>query len=339
MARRRPRSGTARYIADLRRAIEADPPSDLRVAWLTGPPGFPRRGRATGLANAALDLAWMHVLVPLVALARRARLVHGTFNWIPARCPCPTSVTIQDLAWERMPESFDPAFARFASRFTRLAARRARVVVVPSRATADDLVALYGMDPARARVVPLGVAQPQVEAATREPFILAVGANEPRKRMVELAEAHRRYADRVEHPYDLVIVGDPGPMEGALRAVPGDRRLAGSVSDAELADLYRRASLMVYPSALEGFGLPILEAMSHGCPVLCARNSSLPEVGGDAALYLERTDPASFAERLAEVLSDPEALRHRGERSREHAAAFTLARTARETLDALRQAL
>ena len=343
MARRRPGTGTARYITELREAIDGIAPSDLRIRWLYGPPGVPRRGRLTGLANAVIDLVWMHAVVPLIALASRASLVHGTFNWLPVLSPAPTSVTIQDLAWERMPEAFEPDFRRFATRFTRLAARRAEIVVVPSRATGDDVVSFYGTEPSRIRVAPLAPTRHDVTPSTREPFILAVGANEPRKRISELIQAHRRYYERAvqdPEPCRLVVVGDPGSLERALRAEAGPGcELRGVVSEAELADLYRRATLMVYPSAYEGFGLPILEAMSYGCPVLSARNSSLPEAGGGVALYLDDASPEPLGERLREVLSDRTGLADRGERSRAHAATFTWEQTARATLDAMREAL
>ena len=113
----------------------------------------------------------------------------------------------------------------------------------------------------------------------------------------------------------------------------------GRVSDEHLADLYQRAMLLVYPSALEGFGLPVLEAMAQGCPVLCARNSALVEIGGDAALYLDDVSCEPFAARLTEVLGDREALAARGSASRAHAATFSWEATARATLDALRAAL
>jgi glycosyltransferase involved in cell wall biosynthesis len=115
--------------------------------------------------------------------------------------------------------------------------------------------------------------------------------------------------------------------------------VVGFVSRAELGDLYRRASLLVYASSYEGFGLPVLEAMANGCPVLVARSSALDEVGGDAALPLEDTTPDGIAARLAEVLADPDALAARGAAGRERAGAFTWARTAAETLAAYRDAL
>ena len=343
MARRRPATGTARYIDELRAAIDAVAPSDLRIRWLLGPPGVPRRGRFTGVINAALDVLWMHVAVPIVALASQASLIHGTFNWLPVLSPTSTSVTIQDLAWERMPEAFEPGFRRFATRFTRMAARRASIVVVPSRSTGDDVTAFYGTDPSRIRVAPLAPTRHGSANVAREPFILAVGANEPRKRIVELIRAHRRYFEAAgpgPESCRLIVVGDAGGLDGELRAAAGPGcELRGVVSEPELASLYERAALMVYPSAYEGFGLPILEAMSYGCPVLTARNSSLPEAGGDVALYLDDMSPDAFARCLGEVLASRTALVELGERSREHAATFTWERTARATLDAMREAL
>ena len=144
-ARRRPVSGTATFVRELRRAIEEIAPTDIRLRWLSGPPGVPRRGRLTSAANAALDLGWTHVGLPVLALTLRARLIHGTFHWTPWFSPVPTSVVIHDLMWEHFPDETDPRFRRFATRFTRRSARRAKLVLVPSKATSADLTERYAI--------------------------------------------------------------------------------------------------------------------------------------------------------------------------------------------------
>jgi alpha-1,3-rhamnosyl/mannosyltransferase len=222
--------------------------------------------------------------------------------------------------------------------------RQARIVMADSRQTARDLGELYGVPEAKLRVVPLGAAAGAEGAdGVREPFVLSVGVRDARKRTAALVEGHRRYWEAANGDPGrcrLVLAGPPGDEEVAVRAVgsPGVD-LLGFVSRAKLADLYRRATLLVYASSYEGFGLPVLEAMANGCPVLVARSSALEEVGGEAALPLEDTTPEGIAARLADVLTDREALAARGAAGRQRAGEFTWSRTAAETLAAYRDAL
>jgi glycosyltransferase involved in cell wall biosynthesis len=340
---RRRSTGVATYVTALRSAIEAAAPGDLRVEWLLGPPGLPRRGRWTSLGNLALDLAWLHAWVPLVARRRRARLVHAPVNWAPWRCPCPTVVTVHDLSWERVPDAYPSGFRRYARLFARHSARRARIVVADSAVTARDLGDLYGVDAGRVRVVPLGAPPTEAPAVAREPFVLAVGVRDPRKRIAALVAGHRRYWESAlpdPPPCRLVLAGPPGGEEDAVLAAAGPGcEVLGFVTPERLADLYRRATLLAYPSAYEGFGLPVLEAMAHGCPVLVAPGAALEEVGGDAALPLPDASVEGIARRLAEVLADRPALAARGDAGRRRAAGFTWERTAALTLDAYREAL
>ena len=340
---RRRHTGIATYLDELRAAMTGADADDLRMEWMDGPPGLPRRGRVTSLGNLVLDLLWLHVWVPLAAWRRRAALVHAPVNWAPWWCPARTVVTVHDVAWERVPEAFPSGFRRYARLFARRSVLRARVVMADSRRTARDLAELYGVPEAKLRVVPLGAAASAEGPSGREPFVLAVGVRDARKRTAALVEGHRRYWEAANGDPGrcrLVLAGPPGDEEEEVLAVGSPAvDLLGFVSRAELGDLYRRASLLVYASSYEGFGLPVLEAMANGCPVLVARSSALEEVGGDAALPLEDTTPDGIAARLAEVLADPGALTARGAAGRERAGAFTWARTAAETLAAYRDAL
>ena len=343
MARRRA-TGAATYIRDLRSAIEAAAPPDLSVQFVSGPPGLPRRNLLTTLGNLMLDLAWQHVALPILARRRGADLIHAPFNWAPRWAPCPTVVTVQDLAWERVPDTFPGAFRRYARIFTRQSARHAARVITTSRSTAQDLTALYGVPANEMRTIPIGIRPDEaVQTTPREPFILAVGEFEPRKRILELIAGHREYFAATATdppPCRLVLIGSGGRDEAAVRNATGPEcELLGFVDTATLHDHYRRATLLVYPSLYEGFGLPVLEAMAHGCPTLVARNSSLSEIGGDAAIWLDDPTPEGISKTLAEVLSDREALARRGKVSRAHAATFNWVRVADETLGVYREVL
>ena len=341
LARRR-RTGVATYIRELDRAVRAAAPSDVRVAFRYGPPGVPRRGSVTGLVNLLIDLLWLHVWLPLDALARRAAVIHAPVNWAPWWSPCPTVVTVQDLSFERLPEAYPSGFRRYARLFARRSARRAAVVIATSHATARDLTDLYGVNPARIRVIPIGVHPAAAAEDERAPFVLHVGEFEPRKRVPALVAGHRAYhraAPPDPAPCALVLAGAGGSEQDAVRAAAGPEcELRGFVTEAELEELYRTATLLVMPSEYEGFGLPVAEAMARGCPVLVADNSSLPEVGGPSALLIEDPTPEGIARALERALADREALRRRGERARADAARFSWASAAKATLDAYRAA-
>ncbi|MGE0028154.1 MAG: glycosyltransferase family 4 protein [Thermoleophilia bacterium] len=342
MAKRR-RTGIGTYINELRESLDARPASDLRIEWVFGPPGFPRLGKLTSVGNLVTDMLWLHVLLPFTAWRRRAAVLHAPVNWGPWFSPCPTVVTIHDLAWERVPDAFPENFRRYARRFARRSVKRARRVIAVSESTAQDLRELYAVPPERIRVVPNGVHPDTRPPVAREPMILSVGIREPRKRIGVLVEGHRRYWESAAPsppPCRLVVVGGPGGDEDRVQAAAGPGcEVRGFIRREELLDLYRRATLLVYPSAYEGFGLPVVEAMAAGCPVLCARNSSLIEIGGRSALFLDEVTPESIAAALTDALSDREALAERGEAGREEAARYSWSASATATRDVYRQAL
>jgi glycosyltransferase involved in cell wall biosynthesis len=342
MARRR-KTGIATYIHELQHVMGNRPASDLRIEWIYGPPGLPRLGRLTSWGNLLIDMLWLHVLLPLAAARRRAGVLHAPVNWGPWWSPCPMVVTMHDLAWERVPEAFPENFRRYARLFARRSVKKAARVIAVSESTSRDLQELYRVPPDRIRVVPNGVHPDTRPPGPREPFILSVGIREPRKRIAELVEGHAIYmanAPANPPPCRLVVVGGEGGDEERIRAAAGPGcEIRGFERREELLALYRRATLLAYPSAYEGFGLPVVEAMAHGCPVLCARNSSLIEIGGRSAIFLDDVTPEGIAAALTEALADREALAARGEAGRAEAARYSWSASATATRDVYRQAL
>ncbi len=229
--------------------------------------------------------------------------------------------------------------------------RRSDAFIAISRATADDFERRFPRAAGRVTVAPLGVA-PQLgkedtSSAHRtdlptDGFVLAVGTLEPRKNLPRLVAAYGQLDQRLQRDHPLVVVGDLGwRTDDTLKALEslGERCvLLGKVSDATLAELYRRCAVFCYPSLYEGFGLPVLEAMAAGAPVVTSNVSSLPEVGGDAVYYADPHDPASIASALRLLLGSPERRAALGTAGRERAADFTWERTAREVLAVLRDA-
>jgi glycosyltransferase involved in cell wall biosynthesis len=274
-------------------------------------------------------------------------VVHATAVAVPPTGGAPLVATIHDLAFLAEPGSYTTHGLRFFRRGTELARRHARVVVVPSEATAAECRGA-GFDPARLRVVPWGhrpraVGDPEV-AAAREAFGLParyglfVGTTEPRKNLPRLLRAWR--AAGTDVPLALagpVGWGDDAALDALVREV-GARRL-GYVEPAVRDALYAGAAVVAYPSVREGFGLPVLEAMSQGAPVLTSRGTATEEVLGDGGVLVDPLDEASIADGIREVLGDAAAATAMGERGRARAAGYTWAACAEGYLSAYREAI
>lgn len=339
IARRR-ETGGARYARELAERLPRTPGAPpVRVAM--GPPPLPRRNVLTSLANLLLDLVHTHVTLPALAARHRAAAIHCTFNWAPVWAPCPVVVTVHDLSWERAPEAYPGGFRRFAQIFTRLSVRTAARVIAVSKATADDLVELYGADPGRIDVVYTGIDGIDDPAAppdpSRERMVLHVGEFEPRKRVPALVEGFRAFrATPGGEGWRLVLAGRGGSDADAVAAAARGAdavEMAGFVGDRELHSLYRRAALLVSASRWEGFCLPVAEALHAGCPVLVADTPALREAGGEDALVIPPPcDAAAVSRALGDATRDTDDLARRGARGVSHARRFGWQRCTDDTL-------
>jgi glycosyltransferase involved in cell wall biosynthesis len=313
-------------VTDARR----DPaPCDLPQVALSAPRGAP-------------EVAWLQQ--SLVSWLRTFDGVfHGTFNALPFRLPVPGVVTIHDLSFELHPEDFGRAKRRVFQIQARHAARVARCVTVPSEHVKHELIQHYDVPRDRVLVTPWGP-EPRFHSdaagdatALRErldvdgPYVLAMGG--ARRRGLDVAlDAHRRVrASGVD--VTLVVVGreQPTPTPGVVHA--------GVVDDREWAGLLAGATAFCYPTRYEGFGVPALESIASGTPVVCARVCSLPEILGDAAEWCESPTPGPIADGLRRLLGDPDrasALRAAGlDRAAEHP---TWEQAAATTVEAYRAA-
>jgi glycosyltransferase involved in cell wall biosynthesis len=268
---------------------------------------------------------WEQAALPL--LARGSALIFSPANLAPLAAGGRNVVLIHDVAALRRPEAYGRLYAGYQRRLLPVMARRARRVVTVSEFSRSEIAELLAVPPQAIDVVPNGVdarfspsADPQTAAerfALHRPYVLAVGTTSARKNLGALAEAARRLA---ELGIELVAAGSE---RGYLRGEPapaGIRRL-GYVDDDLLPGLYAGARALAMPSLHEGFGLPCLEAMAAGVPVVAARRGGLPETCGDAALLVEPR-PRELAEALVRVVTDQAAaakLRERGlERARRY---------------------
>ena len=251
---------------------------------------------------------------------------------------------IYDLvAWERR---FRPKLSSLYIERATLppAVRRAQAFECISHATAGDLVDRFPRSAGRVHVVPLAAHERFVPSGPRgeiegRPFVLGVGTLEPRKNLPRLIEAFAGLSDEVRGDRLLVLAGTSGwQSDETFSSLGRHRHLVrplGHVSDDRLALLYRSADLFAYPSLFEGFGLPVLEAMQSGTPVVTSRRSSLPEVAGDAALYVDPEDVASIRAALTRGLTDTRERERLRQSGLERAGAFSWARTGAETISVL----
>ena len=310
----------------------------------------------------AVNMLWHQLELPRLAHARGwdAVLLAAGNRRLPVWMPCASVATIHDLASCHHPERFGALRGSYVRRVvTRLVGRLDHAIAI-SQDARRDVLAFSPIRPDRVTVVPQAADTDRFipgdrEAARRsvaekfgilDPYILYVSRVEhPSKNHVRLidalAEAHR--TSGVTHR--LVCVGADRERAGEVHAhragspIAGRIDFLGFVDDAALLDLYRAADALVFPSLFEGFGLPVLEAMATGLPVACARAASLPEVGGDAAIYFDPYDVSDMARAIAAVLADPAGRGARADRSRARALEFSWEATAARTLAVLEAAV
>ena len=238
----------------------------------------------------------------------------------PVKPNTSTLLTVHDLSFVREPDSVMPGMSRHLNKWVRRSVTQADHVIAVSKATAHDLIELYQTPPEKISVLYHGVTpefnannNPTAQAAIREkynlglqPFILSVGTIQPRKNYQRLIQAFAQ----VEADTRLVIAGGPGwQAEDIFNEVTRlgltDRvHFLGFVPDTDLPPLYQTAALFIYPSLYEGFGLPALEAMACGTPVVAANRSALPEVVGSAGLLVDPFDPEDIAQAMTQILYD-----------------------------------
>jgi glycosyltransferase involved in cell wall biosynthesis len=297
------RAGTARHP----RALLAR--SDYERLSFGGP------GRAATIAR---DVWWYPLALPSEARKRNLDVLHCPTFRGPLSTSVPLVVTVLDLAVLRHPGMFN----QWSRRYSRFAVPRvvqaADAVITISEFTRSEVVELLGTAPEKVHAIPIAVEPPFTAdgPAAEGDYVLAVGTLEPRKNLELVQQAARALA------VPLRVVGAEG--WGGVK-VDG---WVGRVSDDELAALYRGARCLVYPSLYEGFGLPVLEAMSCGTPVVTSSGGATEEVADGAAVLVDPHDPAAIAAGIEDALARPDELRAKG---LERATAFSWDRVARET--------
>ncbi|HIE51556.1 MAG TPA: glycosyltransferase family 1 protein [Armatimonadetes bacterium] len=298
-----------------------------------------------------LRIAWQQLVLPCLLRRDRADLLHAPGYVAPLASPVPTVVSVYDLIALHYPHLARPSNVWHYRLFLPPTLRRAAAILVPSAATQREVVRAAPQVAPRVRIVPLGVDErfsvpiaPKEMAAVRrkyalpEKFLLFVGNLEPKKNLPTALAAFAQARKRLPREYQFVLVGAPlWGKQAVNRALAhwqleGQVRQLGYVADADLPALYRTATLFVFPSLVEGFGLPPLEAMASGTPVVCSNRGALPEVVGEAALMVEAEDAEALAEAMVQILTNEELRTRLRAQGRERARQFSWEQTARQVM-------
>jgi glycosyltransferase involved in cell wall biosynthesis len=337
---------------------EADPTvvytvflGDRRYA---GMPGIELRFARLPTHRPPLRIAWEQLAQPWAMRRAGVDLAHGPAFVGPQAGGCPFVVTVHDLSFLLFPQGFRALNRFYLRHFTRLSVRKARRVIAVSESTKQDLVRCYGLSPAKIDIVhngvdasfrPLPAGQVAAFRAKRnlpDRFILFVGTLEPRKNVVRLIEA---YAHLPSDRPPLMLVGGKGWLYDEVFArveacsLTAEVQFVGYVPAEELPLWYNAADLLVYPSLYEGFGLPPLEAMACGTPVVTSTASSLPEVVGQAGLLVDPTDVEALAAAMQQALAERDVRERMRAAGLARAQSFSWQKTASGTVGSYRRAM
>ncbi len=350
-------TGVGRYTQNLANELRRHPAVEL----LPQPERrFIRKVRPL-VARRTVYAAWLETGFQNQARKLEADLIHFTNHLVPhsRKSKAKYVVTIHDLTAWKLPEAFSPFYVRYIRAVVPQAVKFADLVLCPSDAIRNEVIERFSLKEKMVRtawnadpLLPRPSARTQEELSgqlrkrlgLQRPFVLFVGTLERRKNVTTLVEAFAHIAKSSD--LQLVMVGRPGfgfsEIETLIKrqAIPDRYILAGYVSDEELALLYMLASLFVYPSRYEGFGIPLVEAMSFGLPIVASRIPASEEVAADAALYYDDpSDERALAERILEALGSSALMSELRSRGRQRAAKFGWKNVARMYIEAYKTAL
>jgi len=370
------RTGIGRYVAEIVDGVLADLRDDERLVLHAGTfrlnPRFgvshqpllslaadPRVAvRRMPIPLSAAYAAWDRVAWPPVEwMTGPLDVFHGTNFRLPGLGRARGVVTIHDLAFLACPDSVPRAVAARLERSARSSTRRAARVIADSEHTRRDVIERLGVPESRVTTIHLAagdVFRPPTDAGAdrrrlaqryrlRFPYVLYVGTTNPRKNLARLLAAFADARRRASLPHALVLVGDPGFAHASVLGEIERLGLAdvviqpGFTDDADMPAIYGAADLLAFPSLYEGFGLPVLEAMSVGCPVVTSNASSIPEVAGDAAALVDPTSIDAIGAAIEHVLTDAAVRADLVARGLRQAAKFSWTRAAAEHLRIYRE--
>lgn len=349
------RAGSSEYVFWLLQSLYSISTKDKSNEFLVYLPVMPTSDLPRETAN------WKYVIVPkksiwtLIDLSWQfltpksdLDIFLSPTHYLPLFCPFPSVISVMDLSYLHFPELFKAKDLWQLRLWTKYSIGKAKKVLTISQASKNDIIKEYGVDYNKVAVTYPGTNNPNGKNMNKvldkyhikEPYILFVGTIQPRKNITRLIEAFTQLSDK---KITLIIVGRPGWMFEDIFATPKKlgietrvKFLTGVTSE-ELPQFYKNASCFVLPSLYEGFGLPILEAMQNGCPVITSNVSSMPEAAGDAALYVNPESAEDVSKKISQVLSDDKLRNEMIKKGFEQVKKFSWEKTARETLKVLEE--
>ncbi|HEX5473364.1 MAG TPA: glycosyltransferase family 1 protein [Vicinamibacterales bacterium] len=354
------RTGVGYYAEHLLQHLATEFPGD-EITVISNRPidtvlPLPRNVRVCETHQFGLRLAWLQAVAPRVLDTIRPDVAHFTNGITPIATPCPVTVTIHDMTLTLCPANHPLRRVLLKRPLQGLAARRSGAIMTVSHAARRDILRLYGLPADRVHVVHGAPAaafriiddRARLDAVRRRyelpaRFVLYVGAIEPRKNLLRLIEAFACARREGDLPHTLVCAGPYGWKARGLRQhidahhVAGAVRFLGYVPFDDLPILYNLGEIFAFPSLYEGFGLPVVEAMACGLPVVTARTSSLGELAEGAAEAVDPLDTDALAAAILRLAADGERRRHLRELGLARAHMFSWQRAARQTRDLYRQ--
>jgi glycosyltransferase involved in cell wall biosynthesis len=355
------RTGVGYYTEHLLEHLAGEAPDDELIVVSNRPVDTTRplhpRVRVVNSRWRAPRMVWMQALAPRLLRELQPSVVHFTNGMMPFMSPAPTVVTIHDMSLTLYPRYHPPRRVLLNRPFVDLAARRADAIITVSQSAKRDIVRIYGLPSERVHVVHEAAApsfrpvtdRAQLEEVRRkyrlaDRYILYVGTIEPRKNLPKLLEGFAARHKSGDLPHQLVCAGPYGWLSRDIEEHIGKLQVAdkirftGYVPFHDLPALYSLAEMFVFPSLYEGFGLPVIEAMASGAPVITGAVPALAEIGGGAVEHVARLDGESLGEAMVALARDRGRREHLARLGLARARAFSWARAARETLEVYRRA-
>ncbi len=346
-------AGISNYIRHLLANLEM--PAGLRLEVFSPKPALADRQPTTGwhFAGASVKhplvrIVWEQTILPAWCQALGIRVLHSPAYVAPLALAARSIVTVHDLSFELFPAMFNRSNSFYLSRFTRLSLSRADLVIAVSEATKRDIIKLYSIRPERITVIHNGVDERFVPASAEvvegikrrrglpERFFFYCGTLEPRKNVGGLIRAYARLPADLRAAMPLIVAGAAGwhfkpvfHLAESLGLADGVR-FVGYIGREEQSLWYNAATVFVYPSLYEGFGLPPLEAMACGAPTIVSDRGSLPEVVGSGAIIVDPTNYDGLAAEMSRLAQDAELRRDLSRRGIQQAAGFDWRQTARQ---------
>jgi glycosyltransferase involved in cell wall biosynthesis len=347
------RTGTSVYAYQLADALERTSSVDIR--YFNAPVKAGTASLVGKLVKWARITAWMQMSLPLHILKHKGDVLHEPSFFGPFWSPCPLVVVIHDVIYKRYPRYYPGPWRLYLNFSMSIIARTAARIITDSESSKRDVARYYDVPLTRIRVVYLGVDRQYHKMDSKRantyirdkyglsrPYVLCVGAQEPRKNVPRVLQAFALLSGSLRSSH-VVVAGVKGSATEEIvgtaetLGIRSQVRFLGYVPTEDLPALYNSASLFVFPSLYEGFGLPVLEAMACGTPTVASNTSSIPEVCADAAILVDPLDVTAMAQAMEHVLVDDDLRRGLVARGLERARHFTWDRTARETLAVYRE--